>query len=340
MSKFHFNLDNQGNRVYTDPDVQLAYINLGRLSDFVGNCQIKTELEYTNICQNVSADGNTDTSKDFLINLLVGCFEFMGDIDFPWAGKTGGKIAGWILSALVDTWRSSPPPSLQTNFNNVWNGTKQAYDETKIAIDSWRENLDETNGPVLWDKPFICPKTKETVTISQFSTVGYLPDKDTTEFDIGSIAVANQSKYLINKILVPTRWKFNYIEAETWWNCYYTRWNSNYPYNGPFYDGLSVQCMFSVCTSFPDIDVVEAQIRANHYVYFSKSDTDEYEHNWFSNDRLYNGTKYTKWFLINKNDGGTAPDSFISYLFKDGPSGDSVNGITNSDDIFNNWNMH
>jgi hypothetical protein len=340
MSKFHFNLDNQGNRIYDDPDVQLAYVNLGRLSDFVGNCQIKTELEYANIKDNINTDGNTDTNKDFLVNLLVGCFEFMGDIDFPWVGKTGGKIAGWILSALIDTWRSSPPPSLQTDFNNVWNGTKQAYNETKLAVDSWRENLDEINGPELWIKPFVCPKTGETVTISQFSTFGYLPDKDTTEFDSGSIAVANQSKYLMNKILVPTRWKFNHVGDESWWNCYYTRWNSSYPYNGPFYDGLSVQCMFGVCTSFPDIDIVQSQTQANHYVYFSTTDTEEYDHNWFSNDRLYKGTKYTKWFLINKNDGGTAPDSFISYLFKDGPGGDSINGIANHDDIFNNWSMH
>jgi hypothetical protein len=359
MVSFHFIIDNQGNRVYDDSDVQLAYINLGRLSDFILNCQIKTELEYTNICQNVSADGDTNTTSDFLINLLVGGFEFMGDIEFPWVGKTGGKIAGWLLSALVDTWRSAPPPSLQNDFNNVWNGTKQAYDEAKLDVDTWRENLDETNGPQLWTKEFKCPKDGSIVTISQLSTVGYLPDSNTPEFDSGSIAVANQSKYLMNKILVPTRWKYVNTGNDNWWDCYYTRWNDSYPYDGPHYDGLSIQYIYGVYTSFPDMDVVDAQTNANHYIYFSKEDTQEYDHNWFSNDKLYKGTKYRRWNLTNKYDNiinnhtkhqplrseicslvrGTAPESLINYLFNDGPGGNKDNGITSHDDVFNNWNL-
>ena len=252
MVSFHYKLDIQGNRVYDDSDVQLAYVNLGRLSEFVLNCQIKTELEYTNICQNVSADGETNTTSDFLINLLVGGFEFMGDIEFPWVGKAGGKIAGWLLSALVDTWRSSPPPSLQNDFNNVWNGSKQAYDEAKLAIDTWHENLNEINGPQLWVKEYKCPKTGEIVTIKDLSTIGYLPDNTSPEFDNGSIAIANQSKYLINKILVPTRWKYVNTGNDVWWDSYFTRWNDSYPYDGPFYDGLTIQYIFGIYTSFPD----------------------------------------------------------------------------------------
>lgn len=340
MTDFTFYINDQGERVYYDSDVQKAYINLARLSDFVESCQIKTQFEYDNITQNVLTQGDTDTKTDFLFDLLIGGFEFMGDIEFPWIGKTGGKIAGWILSALVDTWRSTPPPSLQNDFNNVWNGIKQTYNEVKINIDTWREQLNPTDGPNIWFKPFVCPKTGETVYISQLGSIDYLPERETPEFDNGAIAVANQGKYLINKILVPLRWKFSFDQSDNWWNSYYTRWNDSYPYDGPFYDGLSEQYLFGVYTSFPEFDVVDAQTQANHYVYFSRSDTENYEHNWFTNDRLYKGTKYSRWHLINTSDGGNAPDSFISYLFNDGPGGDSVNGVASHDDIFNNWSMY
>lgn len=339
MPSFDYITDEQGERVYEDSDVQLAYINLGRLSDFVGNCQIKTDLEYTNICQNVSADGNVDSSTDFFINLLVGGFEFMGDIEFPWVGKTGGKIAGWLLSALVDTWRSAAPPNIQDMYNNVWNGTKDFYDTVKLTVDGWREGLTPTDGPGLWEKPFVCPKTGETVTISQLATCGYLPDKETVEFDSGAIAIANQGKYLINKILVPSRWAFRANGDDNWWNCYYTRWNDSHPYEGPFYDGLTAQYFFGVYTSFPDLDVIDAQSGTDHSLYFSQEDTDMYEHNWFSDDRLYKGTKYRRWNLINKHDGGTAPDSFVGYLFTDGPGGDAKHGVASHGDIFQNWGL-
>jgi hypothetical protein len=333
VPSFHYSTDDQGNRVYDDSDVQRVYVNLKRLSDFVGACQTRAELEYTYICQNVSADGNTSTALSFLVNLLVGGFEFMGDIEFPWAGKTGGKIAGWLLSALVDTWRDEPPEPLQQDFNNVWNGTKAAYDQTKLTVDGWRENL----GPDVWTTERKCPDGS-VVAVSQLATVGYLPDTADTEFDLGAIAVANQSRYLMNKILVPTRWCYVETGDANWWDSYYTRWNSSHPYDGPFYDGLSVQCAFGVCTSFPDMDIVDAQEQANHYVYFSKEYAEEYDHNWFSNDRLYKGQKYRRWNLQNRN-GGTAPDAFITYLFKDGPGGDSVNGIAARDDVFANWGL-
>ena len=86
--------------------------------------------------------------------------------------------------------------------------------------------------------------------------------------------------------------------------------------------------------------MVDAQTNANHYVYFSKEQTQEYDHNWFTDDRLYQGIKYRRWSLINKINGGTAPDFFISYLFTDGAGGDAKNGIASHDDIFNNWPMH
>ena len=191
----------------------------------------------------------------------------------------------------------------------------------------------------IWTYPYICPKTKKIVTISQLGDIDFLPDNNNPESDTGAIFLAKKSDYLINKILVPTRWKFSPNQSDIWWNCYYTRWNSNYPYEGPYYDGLTSQSLFGTYTSFPDIDVIEAQENANHYVYFSTEESDEYDHNWFSNDRLYKGTKYNRWNLINRNDGGTAPDSFVSYLFTDGPGSDSKNGISTHDDIFTNWNL-
>lgn len=339
MVDFSFIIDNQGQRVYNDPQVQRAYINLGRLSDFVGNCQIKTELEYENICQNVEADGNTNTSSDFLINLLTGAFEFMGDIEFPWVGKTGGKIAGWILSALVDTWRSEPPQNLQQSYNNVWNGTKDFYDQTKITVDTWRQNLDPNNGPSLWVQQFKSPKDGSIVTISQLGDIDFLPDSNDPQFDQGAIAVANASKYLINKILVPTRWQFNHLDEDVWWNEYYKRWNDSHPWDGPYYDGLTAQVFFGVYTSFPDLDVVQAQTNANHYLYFSQESAEQFYHNWFTDDEKYDGTRYKKWSLTSKKNGGTAPDSFVSYLFTDGPGGDSQHGIASHDDVFNNWGL-
>jgi hypothetical protein len=334
MPSFEFNIDPKtGEKVYVDPSVQLVNINLRRLSDFVGACQVKSELEYTYICQNVSADGDTDTSRDFLINLLTGAFEFMGDVEFPWVGKAGGKIAGWLLSALVDTWRSAPPPSLLADFDNVWNGTKEAYDEAKLAVDGWRESL----GPDVWTAAHKVPNG-QTVTVSDLATVGYLPDSETTEFDSGAIAVANQSRYMMNQILVPTRWHYVETDNDVWWNCYYTRWNDSHPYDGPFYDGLSVQTIFGVTTSFPDLDVVDKQESDCHYVYFSREDAEEYDHNWFSNDRQYKGTRYHHWELRNRANGGTAPDSFVKYLFTDGPGG-APTGIAARYDVFEHWGM-
>jgi hypothetical protein len=335
LPSFAYSTDAQGQRIYDDPTVQRVYVNLQRLSDFVGAAQVKTELEYTYICQNVQADGDTDTSRDFLINLLCGAFDFMGDIEFPWVGKAGGKIAGWLLSALVDTWRSTPPPSLLADFDNVWNGTKEAYDQVKLTVDGWSENL----GPAVWTEEHTAPNGS-TATVSQLADVGYLPEPTTTEFDAGAIAVANQSRYLMNRILVPTRWHYTQQDSDVWWNCYYTRWNDSYPYDGPFYDGLSIQTLFGITTSFPELDVVDAQESQRHYVYFSREDTEEYDHNWFSNDRLYKGIRYRCWELRNRADGGSAPDAFISYLFTDGPGGDSTNGIASHDDVFNNWGMH
>jgi hypothetical protein len=329
LPSFEFITDEQGNRVYADPSVQLTYVNLRRLSDFVAACQVKTELEYTYICQNVSADGNTNTSRDFLINLLVGCFDFMGDVEFPWVGKAGGKVAGWLLSALVETWRSAPPPSLQSDFNNVWNGTKEAYDQAKLAVDGWCENL----GSSVWTEDH------GGHTVAELATVGYLPDSATTEFDEGAIAVSNQSRYLMNKILVPTRWRYDELDNDNWWNCYYTRWNDSYPYDGPFYDGLTVQTIFGVTTSFPDLDVVDAQESRDHSVFFSREDVEEYDHNWFSNDRQYKGTKYREWQLKNREDGGSAPDAFVKYLFTDGPGGGGDDGIASRQDVFDNWGL-
>jgi hypothetical protein len=335
MTNFSFTINSMGERVYQDSNVMKAYVNLGRLSDFIGNCSIKTDLEYTNICMNVSASGNTNTTRSFLINLLVGGFEFMGDVEFPWVGKMGGKIAGWLLSSLVDTWRDSPPDSLLNDFNNVWNGTKQAYNEAKLAVDTWRENLDPINGPNIWTKQYVEPKTKDIITISQLGSIDYLPDHDTPEYDNGAIAVANESKYMINEILVPTAWYFSSDGDDNWYDCYYTRWNDSHPYDGPFYDGLSIQTLFGITTSFPDMDVVDSMENANHYVYFSKESVEDYRHNWFSNDRNYVGTKYKRWNFVNKNDGGVAPDTLIKYLFKDGPGGDPTNGIASHDDVFN-----
>ena len=47
MTDFSWSLNEQGERVYNDANVQKAYINLKRISDFVNECQIKTEFEYT-----------------------------------------------------------------------------------------------------------------------------------------------------------------------------------------------------------------------------------------------------------------------------------------------------
>jgi hypothetical protein len=337
IPSFEFTIDlKTGERVYKDPNVQLVYINLGRLSQFINRSQDKSELEYSYLCQNILASGDTNTKLDFLCNLLVDAFGFMGDVEFPWAGKAGGKIAGWLLSALVDTWRSEPPQSLQNDFNNVWNGTKQAFDEAQLAVDEWRENLNAD----IWTKQHIVPKSKGTVTVSQLADVGYLPDPEgDTEFDDGAIAISKQTDYMMCSILVPSKWRYSNDGNDDWWDCYYTRWNDSYPYDGPFYDGLSIQTLFGIRTSFPDIDVVEASENQNHYKYFSTSDTEEYNHNWFSNDTLYKGTKYTEWSILDKDNGGTAPDSFISFLFKDGPGGSPEFGIANRDDVFNNWGM-
>ena len=38
MTNFSFTINSMGERVYQDSNVMKAYVNLGRLSDFIGNC--------------------------------------------------------------------------------------------------------------------------------------------------------------------------------------------------------------------------------------------------------------------------------------------------------------
>lgn len=340
LPNFYFSIDEtSGERVYVDPSVQLVYINLKRLSLFVQRSQDKSELEYDYVRESILASGNTNTGLSFLCNLLVGAFEFMGDVEFPWVGKTGGKVAGWLLSALVDTWRDEPPQDLQKDFDNVWNGMKTAFDQAQLTVNNWKDSLTPDLGPSIWNKPYTCPKTGEVVTISQLADVGYLPDDTSVEFDEGAIAISKQCDYMMCSILVPSKWVYQSDGSDNWWDCYYTRWNDSHPYSGPFYDGLSIQTLFGITTSFPDSDVVDATEQEHHYVYFNTEDTEEYDHNWFTDDRLYKGTKYLRWNLVDRENGGTAPDTFIAFLFKNGPGGSPDFGIATREDVFNNWNM-
>ena len=351
LPSFLYDIDKAtGEKIYRDPNVQLVYINLGRLGDFTTLCQIKSELEYTNVCQNLSQDGKTDTALDFLINLMTGSIEFMGDINFPWVGKTGGKIASWIINGIIDTYREQTPDDLQNDFNEVWDGIKTMFDTIKLDLDKRREDMEK-----YWFEKYTDPKSGNSASISMLSQNGYLPEPNTTEFDEGAIFVANKSVYWMTMKILPIKWNIVKYGKRVMDLQYYHRWNSNYDWQGPIscdgnYDcdyGCGMECGDQVHSDHNIVKCIECWQKANidptgkaSHFWTEKYDRG-FEHNLFTDDRLYCGLMLHTWELREKgsNPYGVPQDSMLHWLFIDDSNGNTLNsnGVTRRDDFFRNW---
>lgn len=364
LPSFTYTYDDQHNKVYDDPNVQKVYVQLNRLADFVSSCQTKSELEYANISQNISVAPNAPikTTADYLIDLLKFCFEKIADVEFPYFGTMGGKVISYLLVGLVDKWTEKElrPDTLQDTYNVVWDGIKAIFDTTKLQVDNWHENMED-----YWFKEYTYDN--KTATISQLSDIDWLPLKNDTLFDEACIVIADKSRYMMTMKMLPSKWTFKYIDSDNVWDKFYTRWNDGYAWDGPHWQNdkscpngtTGWQNYFKYWMGplehyffyYEGGQPAYSDRPAKPYTFFhgpknpvtnfgDDYNTDSYEHNWFTDDVKWVGWRFDRYELQDIN-GGTAPESLTTFLFRDDCRGQETNdkGLTTRLDVFDNWNI-
>lgn len=364
LPSFEYHWDEQHNKVYVDPNVQKVYLQLSRLSNFIESSQFRSELEYGNISQNigVAADAPIKTSLDYLVSLLKFAFEKIADVEFPYFGTLGGKVVSYLLCGLVDKWtdKQNKPDTLQDTYNVVWEGVKAVFDTTKLQIDKWHDNIGE-----FWFTEY--SYNSNNISISQLADIDWLPLKTETLFDEACIFVGNKSRYMMTMKMMPSKWKIKYIDSDNVWDQFYTRWNDNYSWDGPHWQNdrstpngtTGWQKYFGYWMgplehyffyyeggqpAWPDRPAKPYTIfrgPVNPVTDFKSSyNTDSYEHNWFSDDVKWVGWRFDR-YELQDNNGGTAPDSLTTFLFRDDCRGNETNdrGLTTRTDVFENWGL-
>ena len=362
--QFTFKIVN-GEKVYDDTNVQKVYLQLQKLSKFINHCQDKSELEYANITQNISVAANAPikTTSDYLIELLKYGFEKIADVEFPYFGTLGGKVVSYLLTGLVDKWteKENKPDHLQDTYNIVWDGVKSAFDTTVLSIDTWHDNIEQ-----YWS--VIYTWNGNSASISDLANIDWLPEDGNVSYDSAAIFIAAKSKYMMTMKMLPSKWTIKHIDSSNVWDKFYTRWNSNYSWNGPYWqndretpDGgtTGMQWTFGLYISplshyfcfyegeqpaYPDRPKKAYTIfrgPVNPVTSFDDPyNTDTYIHNWFSDDEKWVGWKFDRYELQDFG-GGTAPESLTNFLFRDDYTGKETNlaGLTTRQDIFENWGM-
>ena len=353
-----------GEVVYDDSQVQKVYLQLKRLSAFIGYCQIKSELEYTNISQNISVAANAPikTTADYLIDLLKWGFEKLADVEFPYFGTLGGKVVSYLLTGLVDEWtkKEQRPDTLQDTYNVVWEGVKSAFDNAKLCVDEWHDNIEK-----YWQVQYTY--NGNPATIADLAGIDNLPTEGNTNYDLAALFVAAKTKYQMTMKMLPSKWKFVLKDTDDVWDQFYTRWNDSHPWDGPHWQNdketpngtTGWQNYFGYWMgplehyfffyeggqpAWPD------RPRKNYTIFrgpvnpvtnFGDTyNTENFTHNWFSDDIKWVGWGFERWELQDGS-GGTAPDSLTDFLFKDDCRGDETNtrGLTTRQDVFENWGI-
>ncbi len=367
LPSFDFDWDDQHNKVYRDENVQKVYVQLKTLSSFIGDCQIKSELEYSNIAINidVKADAPIKTTADYLIDLLKYGFEKIADVEFPFFGTMGGKVVSYLLTGLVDKWTEKEyrPDTLMDTYNIVWEGTKAAFDSAKLCVDQWHDDMEK-----YWTTPYTY--NNNTAYISDLANIDYLPTKDNqlTEYDNATIFVASKTKYMMTMKMLASKWKFKYIDSDSCYNEYYTRWNDKEEWNGPHWQNDRATPNGGTTGNQYYFKLYQGPLEhyfwyynggqpayedrpAKNYTIFRGSknpivgfndayDIDSYVHNWFTDDEKWVGWRFKRYELQDFN-GGTAPESLTDFLFKDDYTGGESNtrGLTTRQDVFENWGI-
>lgn len=326
LPDFSFTMDDRGNKVYNDPLVAKVYGNLLNLSDLVERAQDKADNEFNDVSRMILVDGKQDKSTDFLINIICSSFEFIADVEFP-----GAKIAAWLLTGLIDTYRHDTPTDLQGDIDDAWKGLSKAFNSVSEDVSKWIDHPEK-----YWDVKYTSPYTTDTASIGDLNTIDMIPNRFQEEFKEAAILIGNKAKYLVTKSLLHRKWRFKNIDTDVWWDEYYTRWNDTYPWDGPKYDGLQTQCMFGICSSFGPDQIVDNILNDNHAIYVSIENHKEFTHNWFRNDTNYIGNYYKQWLLVDDN--GTAPENLLYWLYTDKPT--NQDGIASRSDVFTNWGLH
>ena len=325
LPDFSYTLDDQGFRIYSDPVVAKVYGNLRNLSDLVERSQDKADNEFQDVARMIMVDGKQDKATDFLINIICSSFEFIGEAEFA-----GAKIAAWLITGLIDTYRESTPTDLQGEIDDAWQGLSKAFQSVSDDVSDWMDKPEK-----YWGVKYTSPYSTDTASIDDLNVIDMIPNNSQKEFKEAAILIGNKAKYLVTKSLFHRKWRFENTNTGVWWDAYYTRWNSNYDWDGPKYDGLNIQCMFGECTSFVD-QIVDNVLNSNHAIYISTEHHEEFTHNWFSNDTNYVGNYYRQWLL--QDDNGTAPEELLHWLYTDGPTA-NPDGIASMSDVFTNWEL-
>lgn len=353
-----------GEVVYDDPQVQKVYLQLKRLSVFIGYCQIKSELEYANISENISvaADAPIKTTSDYLIGVLTWTFGKLVDAEFPFFGTKGGEVVSHLLTGLVDEWtkKEKRPNTLQDTYNVVWDGVKSAFDTTKLSVDEWHDNIEK-----YWQVQYTY--NGNTATISDLEAVDDIPTDGNVNYDLAAIFVASKTKYQMTMKMIPSKWKFVLKDTDYVWDKFYTRWNSSHQWDGPYwqndketpngttgmqnYFGYFMEPLEHYFFFYEGGQPAYQDRPRKNYTIFrgpvnpvtqfgDKHTAVNFTHNWFSDDIKWVGWHFDKWELQD-GDGGAAPDSLTDFLFRDNYTGKEANarGVTTRQDVFENWGI-
>jgi hypothetical protein len=365
LPSFTYHIDvATGNMIYDDPQVQTVYLQLERLSAFINWSQVKSELEYQNITLNISVAANApiNTTADYLINLLKWGFEKLADVEFPYFGTYGGKVVSYLLTGLVDEWtkKEKRPDALRDTYNEVWEGVKSAFDTAIYCVDTWHDDIEK-----YWQVQYTY--NGNTVTIADLAGIDTLPTVGNVNYELAANFVAAKTKYQMTMKMIPSKWKLVLKDTDDVWDKFYTRWNNDNAWNGPYWqndketpNGTTGHQYYFGYWMGPlehydffyngGLPVFPDRPRKNYTIFRGpvnpvtqfgdKYNAENTTHNWFSDDIKWIGWQFDRWELQD-GDGGNAPDSLTDFLFRDDHTGKEVNteGLTTRKDVFENWSI-
>jgi hypothetical protein len=367
---FTFDWTEGNKKKYKDARVNLAYQNLTLLSEFIEACKNNaTDSAIVTRCIEkilVKKDDSTYSfGLEFLMNIAIGSFEFMENVEFPFGGEIGGKIASWLLSGAAEAWRDGfepTPQDLLKEFNTISAAIYQTLQSLKEKVDEICSDLEGH----WWDSKKM-PNTDKEMFVYQFAQ-GYgtkdevrFPADNDPRWDLGIDAFVKKLEYYISMYLLPKVWSvyqnspdFEDVFWEQQW--YYKYWKND-PWQGPI-NYTDDNCLYhnnfhsKYCSDVWNIRPAAIEAMSDnewpHYDHDSmfiwwephQIESDD----WITNDHLYVG-QLVHFSVLRRGDwDGDRPDSeFCKWLFKDDGFGnlhsDSDNSVAMRSDVFNNWGI-
>ncbi len=353
---FSYIVNAQGEKIYNDSNVQMVYVNLGRMGDLVAESHIKSALEYTNICQNINTPPQ-QVEESLVLKEIIGmfstCFE-IGVLVFAPEAKAlhmAARIISGVSEMIFKEKKENLPENIQGEINNVWDGLNTTFDLVKFRLDSYRDSL-----PKYWFTQFRSVYSGEVVSFGDLYKNGYLPAKNQTDFDSTKYYVSKVAKYEMTKELLHLRWNIRSYAIigdqrtnyNKWQTVYRTRWNEDALWSDDYpVDKYQNIYYFQDRTLNGALDKA-AQHSSEPYgkalYYWTEPYTDPEIKNWLTNNIQYSGLKVYLWELAPSVNypSATAPESLINWLFKDDMKGFLVrpSAVTTRKDVFKNWGLN